>query len=100
MKSDVEHLMRILQYSDDSEMQVCYNKLNSSCEIYRALSNVKRGVCFMRNSKFQFEFRYLLPLIDVLSQVSDDEAKYIIATERGKCLVLCKNEKFGNWDMK
>ena len=91
-KSNVQHLMRILQYSDDSEMQVCYNKWNSSCEIYRLLPIVK-------NSKFQFEFRNLLPLVDVLSQVSDDEVKYIIVVEREKRLVLCKNDKFGNWNL-
>ena len=76
-KLNVQYLTRILQYSDDSEMQVCYNKWNSSCEIYRALPAVKRGVRFRRNSKFQFEFQHLLPLVNILSQVSDNEVKYI-----------------------
>ena len=45
----------------------------------------------MRNSKFQFDFKHLSALSDVLSHVSDDELKYVIAVKRGKRLVLCKN---------
>ena len=73
-----------MRYSDDSEMQVCFNNWNKSCDIYRALPNVKRGLRFMRNSKFQFDFEHLLPLSDILSQVSYDEMKYVVVVERDK----------------
>lgn len=98
-KSSVEKITRILQYSDDSEMEVCFNKWSNSCEIYTALPDVKRGVRFMRNTKFQFEFCHLLPLVHILSQVSENEIKYAIAVEKEKRLVLCKDDRFGNWNL-
>ena len=53
----------------------------------------------MSNMKFQFDFEHLLPLSDILSQVSDNELKYVVAVKRDKCLVLCKNEEFGNFNL-
>ena len=99
MKSYIECIISIVRYSDYSEMQVCFNKWNKSCEIYRALPGVKRGINFMRNSKFQFDFEHLLALSDVFSQVSNYELKYVIAVERDKRLVLSKNKEFGNWNL-
>ena len=54
---------------------------------------------FTRNTKFQFDFEHLLPLSDVLSQVSDNELKYVVVVERDKQSVLCKNEEFGNFNL-
>ena len=51
-----ENITTVLQYSDHSQLQVCYNKWANACEIYWALPDVKRGLRFMRNSKFQLEF--------------------------------------------
>ena len=46
-KSSVEAITKLMRYSDDSEMQVCFNKWNKSCEIYRALPVVKKD-CVLR----------------------------------------------------
>ena len=94
-----ENITIVLQYSDHSQLQVCYNKWAHTCEIYRVLPDVKGGLRFMRNSKFQLEFWHLLPVIDVLFQVSEDESKYVICTEREKHLVISKNERFGSWNL-
>ena len=98
-KSNFEVVTKLIRYSDASEMQVCFNKWNKTCEIYRALPDVKNGSRFMRNTKFHFDFHHLLPLVDVLSRVSDDELKYVVVVEKDKRLVLCKNEEFGNWNL-
>ena len=98
-KSSVEFITKLMQYSDDSEMQVCFNRWNKSCENYRALPDVKKGLRFTRNTKFQFDFEHLLPLSEVLSQVSDNELKYVVAVERDKQFILCKNEEFGNFNL-
>lgn len=87
MKSNLERITRILQYSDCSEMQICFNRWNNSCEVYKALPDVKGGLCFMKNTKFQFEFHHLFPLINVLSQISNHEMKYITATENKKLVI-------------
>ena len=59
MKSNVEVITKLIRYSDASEMQVCFNKWIKACEIYRALPDVKNGSHFMRNTKFQFDFRFI-----------------------------------------
>lgn len=99
-KVGVSHITTIATYEDMSVKQVCYDSMSKEVQMYRACPDVEDGACFLRVSKFTFDFNDLDQVINIMPHLKDtEEPLYEVAVKHSKRLVYMFNEQFRNWEL-